>query len=968
MLNGEYISTDLSSWARLEGVEDRMGEWMSEFDRSRSLRGRLEADLASIREKLPEGYQPWHPWVFLLDKKVCGTAQVPASELLGLGSDSEAVQLAIRRSLRGISQLAELGGDAVGVFGVNAGEGVMAAIGLGVALTARLADGVIDNANGSAAQNILREVTAPLISDKRLKLAVKKLMDEKGVGDTLIDNANLLYGMELNPINLKMADSVARPVLTASAMISAGNLWGILIGTIGSLARPLGQYILHYEKSEKVPAQKLASNTGEKMLLAFMRKKHLQMVTGIRVLAEAPAFFKLATVIFKDQLGPLFAGTFMGAIDGAQGLSGTVTRSRDAVAASEQVEAVITTLDYLKSADSPILSEVSYPLHVAREAVRVNDLPPRFKNMNNGIAVHKLTPVFGNYPEGGISNVFQSGDVVRIMGASGKGKTVFLESLRHSYNHKGLIAFVRNGETIDAHSLTRSEIRQRIVSLSRDSLAARGGRVIDFASELFEMVVKGQESYPDDKVLDEVRTLIRGMSSHDLEVLFNAGYDIAKLNEDNKLLSQYSHQLRRSIKPFLNLKKKWVDQLIERYIPAKENVTSNSMFENELSQGQKQRVINALLRGYFAYGDVDVLILDEIMEGLDPENAEKTVDDLYGLVEESRHKPVIMWLAHTRNELPARKFGKRYKEFDLNTSLYEDERKTLIREAILDGVEYFEVDELRQLGQAIAEAEIFLEKLNFDNLPVHEILTQSIYKSLEVNHIEWIEFVNLVNLKLGFKVTEVDIIDAISRVWPEPSKDIDNLVQKYAMYDRAIWTILNVPIIKWFDVDSLGVAGQMGPGDSMRIMGRIAETIDNYFYHVAGREVKGDWQRWLIRKSTIEAIKQIIGDESRGLRKFVYLLDSVEKRTNYHGSGSKWAQNLANFAIPNRSLELGASNSISILSRVREFCILRADENNVPELTLAEKAKLDSLIEAADGIFRAYHHEMVERYLIQDRR
>lgn len=939
------IGSPVAQWAKLEGVEGDLPRWLSTFDSERRLFARVDKRLNSIRVKMKGTGSAGDEWIYFLDEIVCGDTQPHAVDMLGLGSDSEALKLAQQRSFRGLLQLTELGGDAVGVFGLNADFGSIAAIGVGVALTSRLIDGYLDNANGSTAQNIIREVIAPLQGDRRLKLAVKSVMADQGIESSVIDDPSLLYGLELNPNQLNRVDSVLRPLLTGGAMLASNNWWGLLVGGIGSIAKPLGDFVLRYESQEKVPAQKLAGNAGEKGFLKFMRNKHLQMVMGIRIAAEAPSFFKLATVLLRDRLGAQFAGTFIGAVDGVRGVSGTVTRSREAVASMEKVLAVLKTVEYLKNPKSPILSDVNYGEHIRLESTVIDNVPRELSDrIENGVMVHKLIPYFGSFPDSGISAAFASGDIVKIDANSGQGKTVFLEAMRQSYNHDGLVALKRNGVLTDVHNLSRREVRQRIVSLSKDSLDAKGGRVIDFASELFAMVVRNYDSKPiNDPIIRDIAKLVSGLSEGEKEILFNSGYDIAKLNTNNSIIGKYSIKLKQAIKPFLEMKHSWVNQLLLNYIPENEKVTPLSMYDNELSQGQKQRVINALLRGYFEYGEVDVLILDEIMEGLDPSNAQKTIDDLYQLVESADRKPVIMWLAHTRNELPEKKFGLRYKEFDLGSGLYKSEKSTMLTELLKVNNERYLASELEILGNSIANAKLLLNVMNFRNQGWEDKFRLKLVDLLESSFsLEWRDYLENLSRKLGFNVTSNDVLDVIETEWDE-SIDTDNVYNQFYLRDVSLWSWLNIPLIKWFNSDQIAVLLKTSPGEAIRIQGRISERFDRYYDYFDRKLNYYDWQGRIIRTVAQEVVMDMIGKPADSSKWYLSMLTDVLARLPKDQS-TYWFALLDDYVLASLN-----KRGIDFVAGLEQHFL--GDGNEMISLTESDKLVVNGFVAATHDVF-----------------
>lgn len=827
--------TDIQSWSRLEGVEDRMPEWLREISHQNdNTYNRIRTSLLKIESTVGKNTDPWKIWLLYLDNLACGPTQIPAYTLSSFSSERDVLEQAQFRVARLISGGIVNAGLTIATFGATKQEFGIAAVGLTISAVAEIFIGRVENRSGSHVSGMVGDIFAEVATSKRAQVEFESILADLGIESGFASNAaRKSYSMELQHIRHRVADALTKPALIGAAMVSAGNSWGFLVAALGSLAIPTGTYAHKYDLREKIPAERWAATAKVREFSQKLADAHVRMVTVLRTIDAIPHFLQ-ALLMGQTKINPGIIGAFIGIEKGTEALSGTLSFQRSQTDQIEAVQTLTRLLDLLKSPDAPLITPFNYVSHIHKSENPDGELVSR----GDGFILQKFKPKFGSSPTEGLTAHFPANTVVRIVGTRGKGKSVALDAIAQIFNHTGDCFIVWDGKVINVHDLTDDERKMSVVSISMENLSATGDSVMDYFLELTRLI----SLYPNVGIRDDLRDALDAtlvdLCQSDRDLLLNSSVGHLRKNINNSFTPS---GVKAVVEAFLQAKVKLIDCLLSRYFKDNE-VRSNTKFST-LSRGMKQTVINTVIRGYMQYLDPRILVLDELVEGLDDENVSILITDIKSLIATKKHPPVILWVAHNRSEKVAQVFGEKYIEYDLVTGLDEHEKRSRLIYHMLTGENSSAINPneiqkaTRLIGQVLSFLSIFSAYDPQTQNQFITILEDKIKKHKSLS--DWQNYTSFLSKKCGFPVTVRDVLSGLTTLGQGYKND--NVDGYKIEEDLLLNSWFNLPIIYWLNADTVGTLfGPMSPGDMHFVRSDILDKWEHNINALLKYEDKSD--------------------------------------------------------------------------------------------------------------------------------
>lgn len=792
-----FTHTELSHWAKNEGVLADLPRWTAEARE-------WEQDV----------------WLNLLEDKLCAGTQLSSSSFEGFSDVKDRRMLRRLHLARFVSGRLEDIGDSIAVYGATTGSIGLAEIGFGLSAAARVSNAYLENRAGSQVKMQIEDVFASIAHNKRAKDALGAILDSLGYSRTLFDDAgNNGYMTELEQIWDSLVRSAVKPVMIGSSMAAAGNPTGWIVSVLGSAAIPIGNWAHRYDLNEKRPASRWSSAVAVRKFTEVMRGAHIRMVMGLRTVSEIPSLANIYIMSQSGRLGEGAIGAFLGVTRGLESLSGTLSLQRSRATQTETVLAVSRFLQFLQSPQSPIITPFNREEHERNSGLP--GIEHKYEGHPDGAYLHALKPNYGLFPADGITAAFRSGTITRIVGDSGTGKTNLVESVSGLFNHTGDLVFVENGIPENAHAIADLRMKTSCISVSRENLAATGVRVFDYFNEFYRIRAGDMHDDIENASTKELLDLLFSIDQSDRDILLRSSYDQLTKNTSNRFAPKH---VRETIQQFIDLKTASINYFLSVYFP-RHDASAVSVF-TELSAGMKQRVINSITRAYLSHFNPRVLILDEMVEGLDDNNVNFVLDDLNTMLSRKMHPPAVLYIAHNRNDRFSAVFGARYREFDPQSGLYIEDKQTKIRTALLEGYEntYYDPSEMRILSESIGQAKQFIELFSAFDGDAQTRFLDHISRWLESKSgimTEWSQFVTWVCAACGFTVSTGDILTVLSQEFPDGIAMNGTSVTEWSR-SLVVSSWLNLPLHFWLTTDDIGqVFRPLSPGDAIRLHGDL---------------------------------------------------------------------------------------------------------------------------------------------------
>lgn len=816
-------SSELSSWAKFEGVSQHdLNRYIQESS-GPSMLEQFQRELKEIRDKVGPSFSDAAITLLYLDSKICSDTRLSAYKTLGVAYPNEAIDLAAHRVLRRALEVVDSGSKAGLLNGINTHNHWVTLIsGATLSVERGLLTGRLDNQNGARVSKILQRALRPLSSNKHLKNALLTHLTAHNVPVEILDSSSTRgYTMELSAVSETFLSNILKPLLTGAAIVASGNEYGWIISALGLAALPAGSKIYEYEKNTRQPMSRFASHVGVDELSSDSLMHHLKMVTGLRAIGELPTIAQTALSAMRTQLGDWYLGWMLAAVDAFSGYQGMLSLHRTKATVSNDVLGLEKILEYLESDESAILSPWNFPAHVENETAYRHIISPRIRN---GIVLDHFKPVFGSFPKDGISAEFERGKVYGINAPSGLGKSAYSEALRHTINHSGGMYAVTDGKITDYHEYGYRGIQDKVIYISKESLNVntQTPRIVDYLSEVFRFAYESSNSDP---ILVELRSLMQDLLPWQRDVLFHAAYDNSQTVINNP---EFTSAIRSRIPDFFRIKQQFTDMLLKDLflldnvrgaLVDGKSVTSLSYY-SQISKGQQQRIMDAIIFGYIRYGNPDVLILDEILEGLDKTNVEYVMHRLVRLMGDADEKPVIFWISQTREDIPYKFFGRDYTEFDIASGMFEQDKATRLKEHMFDNhPENFDESELNELMNGLGQMVHFVRLFSAYDIESRKKYLGYVERYIDHHHMlstDWQRYISYLSEKCGYTVSSQDVLRVLSDKGMDRIGSANKTVNDWS-YELLLYTWFDLPLFYWLnDPDKIGsLFGPMSVGEAV---------------------------------------------------------------------------------------------------------------------------------------------------------
>ncbi len=820
------ISAELSAWAKSEGVPLNDLSLSIQNSLPPTVTEAIQRGLSEIRTEIGSAASESDVRLLYLDKRICEDTRLPAYKMNGIASLPEIRELAQGRVVRRAMEVIDMASKGTMIYGINTQNAITSIVSPAVGAVARGIAGRIENKNGTIISALIQRTLRPTRANARLSEALRLDLVEHGLDANVLGNAaTSMYVTELGPHAERTFSNNAQPLLNAIAIVESGNPWGWLVAAVGSAAPYIGKAVYSYDKNVRKPASQYAAHVGVEELSKLDSKNHLRMVSWLRGASEIPVLLQAVVSGFRAQLGDAYTGTLIALVTGLSGYDSMLSSQRTHASRAQDVVAIERVLSYLGSDTSPLLSPWNWN---KREGASV---PKQEQTIQTGLVLTDFKPFFGSFPQAGITKAFERGNVYAVLGKSGIGKTAFVESIRRTVNYQGSVSIIEPGAAVGMRQQDYDSVRDQIVSISKESLRSVGSRVSDYMSDVFRSSYRNNLNNP---IIVELHQLLDSIPKWQQDVLFYSAYDESQKVKNNP---EIPVEIQHIAPAFFELKFRYTQELLARYIGKSEHVAADSFYA-QLSKGQQQRVINAIISGYLLSDTVDVLILDEILEGLDEENSKQVLNDLNRMLKQNKKSPVIFWVSQTRQDLAKDAFRASYQEFDITTGLFHTEKNELLEKAVFYREDpIFTHWEIGSLSCGIKQMLRFVDLFSgFDSKAKEQFLIRLAdqIESLSGLSADWKIYREYLCEQCGFMPDTMEILYVLA-----DKGEIfiaDDTDATYWSQALALHTWFNLPVFHWLDMDAINyLFGPMSPGDAIRFHAR---SQDNWEWWCNQRAMK----------------------------------------------------------------------------------------------------------------------------------
>lgn len=771
---------DLTNWAKIEGL----GEYQY----------LLQNDV---------GPQSVGDLLLRMDGKVVGDSQIPAELVNRMGFKENARELALTRLSNAAAHAMMSVGSTFEILGLTAGKFEIAVLGLAMEVGGYLASSQLENRAG----NLVRDTAHAVIGEvnPRIMSALEEELEKKGLDRFLLDPTQLgnkLYALEDNATNVESTERLVKPLMMGLGLIMVGNepatrIAGGVVAALGPVGVAIGEMVRQRENKYKVHAHRLAENVRVKPFTQFVAKNHEQMVNGLQMISQIPKALQAIALLFKDKIGAELPGVYIAIPQALTTFVGSLSSARGRVENARQTKAVTTMLEYLISPESLLLSFFNREPLSEREKVFVS----ANRTISNGIFLYNFLPEIGHFRRP-FNMELEAGRFYMLRADSGTGKSVWTEAIGGKFRSEGIKAAIVDGNPIDLAPTTPFDAPS-VVVISKDNIGDKGSKlVIDMATDVFRQAyMSDNPAFVSDEVLEKVKDLVSGLSEDEKMIIFMADYNKLLPNAGSPLLRKFSPKIEKIIKAYLSLKEEWVNNQINPYFNSgerNEKVNAFSSFDN-ISTGQKQRILNMLIKLSLLSGNTRLLVCDELTNGLDVENELTLLKDFNALIPNNDKSPAVVWIEHERNGVRSdawNVFGNRCREIDLSNAIFEDEKVRLIAEKIINEDDMFGLypheTELRyiQVAKLLNSLNMTLQVIfPNDRLRQKQVLTRVVDSYIDGNR-DFLAYLDEVSNDLGIIVTPWEFFNVLRSTHNgqvfEESGPINVMYDSLEFYLRAV--------------------------------------------------------------------------------------------------------------------------------------------------------------------------------------
>lgn len=580
-----------------------------------------------------------HKALMSVDAFLTGPYQISAKSFEKLTENPNAAdRLVLGRLGQAVGKLAEVFGTGLAMYGLSLpGDKGPFAAGLTLVLSAQAVSDHISNTNGSGVQQEveikLGEIT-PHLKAIRSSLVGNKLGISRQEIEGLTSIGRSVYSTELNPQRIDTAGYIGLSLASGLASIAYGDIaLGATLVALGIAGPVLGKKF-YYEADVVRAAKSRAAYVVKKWnLFSKLKNDHVRMTNTTNAISKIPEILIGLRYFFGGSENVLPA--FYGIKQGLVGLKGVLTKQRSREDAKRTAAIVEHVID--KITQKPfIATKTRWNEHVVEQGIKTLDNPP----FENGIVISDF---IATLPSGEktdllpISLAVPAGGSAIIKAESGSGKSATMLSLLHLYEHDGSLFLVKDGRSTDVHEFgDKSEIQKRIL-LVKDELIEKSSTVTDLLSPyyLITHAEEYQRQFTDTKFSPDLVEIAWGMPDGLLEA------EIEKIENGEEGI--FPLNMRDMIVKIHDDRAQWVNDHLNAMGGnlAESKVHAERVFE-DLSDGEKKRMMTAIAAAACKAKAADVIILDEPLANIDEKNKKLELQALRSLQDMNKEMALII--------------------------------------------------------------------------------------------------------------------------------------------------------------------------------------------------------------------------------------------------------------------------------------------------------------------------------------
>jgi len=575
-----------------------------------------------------------------LDQLWCGNCQISALSFLKLtGNQAASLKLAWYRLGLFLSLLSELVGYFLMTYGLaKAAPTQIFLIGLGLKIGGVFGESFFQN---NAGVFLFIELEKYLERVKINLLEIRSFLTNQGCTEVEINSLQSIpgdvYQTELNPYQLTKVLNIGIPIACGLALFLTGDiLISAVVMGLGLLAIPIGERFFKESTFRRDSEIRLGIAAEFHTYVEKIYKEHIALTTKVNLLSQLPLLLFAVKFIWTTASGNILSA-FFALTQGLVGLTGTLAFQRARVAAIRTTETATHLIQALSSSHL-IATPQRWQEHCFNGAKEKFSHKAAFFD---GTVIHDFSPFLPKNSEE-IFNLtlnLPSGGICFLKAPSGKGKSTFLSALFHLTEHKGDLVFLRNGEEINVHSLTREELNEKIFFFREENVKS-SARIVD----LFKSVTIHENESILNKAKQEFNPVL---------------IDLAWKTSDNLLEQEIRHLddgrqsvFPQGLKAFLkNLREGQLKQVQKILASSSGNLSNNRIHPERnfftLSSGERRRLVPLLAFEHCKVKNskIQLVVFDEPFTHLDQENIlfqTKAIRNLQDL----QPSPSILTISH----------------------------------------------------------------------------------------------------------------------------------------------------------------------------------------------------------------------------------------------------------------------------------------------------------------------------------
>lgn len=580
--------------------------------------------------------------LFGADRAICGENQLPAELFEKFSGDLDGAKaLALGRIKLAVGSGMEIFGKGLATYGLSA-EAPPAMFAMGAILL--ISGGMISyhatNENGTR-WNLLLNNKIDRLGQHRY--AVEAALINAGIAaievESLYNLPTNVYNAELSTANLKKVTNALTPISSGVGIAAYGDYFTAAIITgFGLSSFPLGEHF--YRDSNLVHAAEFRAGRSAG-IISYLRKiydRHIGMTDKINFLSYTPELLFAIKYLFTN--GGNALPTLYGFQQGLEGLSGVLGTQRTRESTKRTTE-VATHLIGSISNRPFITTPQRWQEHIEEAKI----VEPPFVEFTDGLVVRDFVAYLPTGEKTTLAPIFLDlplNSAAIIKAESGTGKSVTLMGIMHLLEHSGSIHLIRNGESIDIHSLQGpEEIAQEILLITEEGINGND-RVVDLFRDYFldsntKLYLEHGQKY--DPLLVELAWKV---ADNLLEK------EVEKLEKSEK--GVFPRKMEAALREIRDARNSWVaSHLKEQGGNIAGNGVSPDRVFSTLSAGEKRRMLVAVAEVAVRTRQRTAVILDEPLAHLDSKNRQLQLQALRR-IQESNPPVALLVVSHENIE------------------------------------------------------------------------------------------------------------------------------------------------------------------------------------------------------------------------------------------------------------------------------------------------------------------------------